>query len=67
MYFKRRKLTDYKPDSIEGITRDQETGRIFFADMHAVYILSTETSEVVTIPFTGGSPYFALMTQIINK
>jgi two-component SAPR family response regulator len=67
-HVKWRKLKDFKLDSIEGVTKDEDTGRIFFVDTHAVYILSTETSEVVTVPFTGGSPYFASGRQIVyNK
>ncbi len=67
-HVKWRKLMDLKLDSIQGITRDEETGRIFFVDTHSVYILSTETSAMVTIPFAKGSPYFAFGRQIIfNK
>jgi two-component SAPR family response regulator len=64
-HVKWRKLKDLKLDSIVGITRDEESGRIFFVDNHAVYILSTETSSVAKIPFAGGSPYFASGRQII--
>ena len=67
-HVKWRKLKDFRLDSIEGITTDEDTGRIFFVDKQAVYILSTQTSEVVTVPFAGGSPYLALGRQIIyNK
>lgn len=67
-HVKWRKLKDLKLDSIQGITKDEETGRIFFVDTRAVYILSTETSVVVAIPFAGGSPYFGSGRQIIyNK
>jgi len=67
-HVKWRKLKDFKLDSIQGITKDEETGRLFFVDKRAVYILSTETLKVDTIPFAGGLPYFASDKQIIyNK
>ncbi len=67
-HVKWRKLKEFKLDSIQGITKDEETGRIFFIDKHAVYIISTETSMVDTIPFKSGIPFLAQGKQIIyNK
>lgn len=67
-HVKWRKLKDFKLDNIQGITKDEEGGRIFFVDTHSVYILSTETSIIDTIPFAGGTPYFAFGKQMIyNK
>ncbi|OFX61315.1 MAG: hypothetical protein A2066_01780 [Bacteroidetes bacterium GWB2_41_8] len=67
-HVKWRKLKDFKLDEIQGITKDEEGGRVFFVDTHAVYILSTETSTIDTIPFAGGTPYFAWGKQMIyNK
>ncbi len=63
-----RKLKDFKIDSIQGITKDEDNGRIFFINNHAVYVMSTETSSIHTILFKGGLPYNALGKQIVyNK
>ena len=67
-HIKWRKLKDFKRDSIQGITKDEESGRVFFIDTHSVYVLSTETSRIDSIPFEGGLPYFTPGNQIIyNK
>jgi len=67
-HLKWRKLKDFKLDSIQGITKDEDNGRIFFINNHAVYVFSSETSTIDTILFTGGLPYNALGKQIIyNK
>lgn len=67
-HLKWRKLKDIKFDNIQGITKDELSGRVFFIDTRAVYVLSTLTSTIDTIPFAGGTPYFALGKQIIyNK
>lgn len=62
------KLKGFKLDSIQGVTKDEDNGRIFFVNNHAVYILSTETSGIDTVLFAGGKPYNAPGRQIIyNK
>lgn len=67
-HVKWKKLIDLKLDSIQGITRDEENGKIFLVDAHAVYVFFTETSNIDTIKFAGGFPYFAMGKQIIyNK
>lgn len=67
-HVKWEKLKDLKLNNPLGITVDEENGRVFFVDKHAVYVLSTETSTIDTIEFAGGSSYFALGRQIIyNK
>jgi len=67
-HVKWRKLKDFTIDSIQGVTKDEENGRIFFINNRAVYILSTKTSAIDTLLFTGGLPYNALGKQIIfNK
>jgi two-component SAPR family response regulator len=67
-HLKWQKLKDFKIDSIQGITKDDENGRIFFIDNRAVYILSTKTFAIDTLLFKGGLPYNALGKQIIfNK
>lgn len=67
-HVKWRKLNDFKIDSIQGVTKDEANGRIFFINNRAVYILSTKTFTIDTLLFTGGLPYNALGKQIIfNK
>jgi len=67
-HVKWRKLNDFKIDSIQGVTKDEENGRIFFINNRAVYILSTKTFTIDTLLFTVGLPYNALGRQIIfNK
>ncbi len=67
-HVKWRKSKELKIDSLLGITKDEERGRVFFVDRHAVYIHSTESATLDTIQFSGGLPYFAMGTQIIyNK
>jgi two-component SAPR family response regulator len=67
-HIKWNKFKDFKFENILGITQDEENGRIYFIDHNAVYILSTKTSHIDTIPFAGGLPYFELGKQIIyNK
>jgi len=60
-----RKLKDLKIDSILGITKDEENGRVFFINNRAVYVMSTLTTAIDTIPFAGGLPYADLEKQII--
>jgi DNA-binding SARP family transcriptional activator len=63
-----RKLKDFRVDGVLGITKDEETGRVFFVNNRAVYILSTLTAAIDTIPFAGGLPYASFEKQIIfNK
>lgn len=64
-HVKWKKFKELKIDSLLGITRDEERGRVFFVDKHAVYILSTESATLDTIRVSGGLPYFTLGTQII--
>jgi len=67
-HVKWRKLKDFKIDSIQGVTKDEANGRIFFINNRAVYILSTKTFAFDTLLFTGGLPYNALGKQILfNK
>lgn len=67
-HVKWQKVKDLKINNLLGITHDEESGRLFFVDNHAVYVLSNETSTLDTIEFTGGSPYSAMGNQIIyNK
>jgi len=67
-HVKWQKLKDFKIDSIQGVTKDEDNGRIFFINNRAVYILSTKTASIDTLLFTGGLPYNALGKQIIyNK
>jgi len=67
-HVKWQKFKELKINSLLGITNDEENGRLFFVDNHAVYVLSTETSTIDTIEFAGGSPYSAMGKQMIyNK
>ncbi|NEW81902.1 MAG: hypothetical protein GZ094_06020 [Mariniphaga sp.] len=67
-HVKWQKLKDFTIDSIQGVTKDEDSGRIFFINNRAVYILSTKTSAIDTIFFEGGKPYNAAGKQIIfNK
>ena len=67
-HVKWQKFKDLKINNPLGITVDEENGRVFFVDNHAIYVLSTETSTIDTIEFAGGSSYFAMGRQIIyNK
>ena len=67
-HVKWQKIKDFKIDSIQGVTKDEDNGRIFFINNRAVYILSTKTASIDTLLFTGGLPYNALGKQIIyNK
>lgn len=67
-HVKWRKLKELRIDSLIGIARDEERGRVFFVDRHAVYMLSTESAALDTIQFSGGFPYNILGSQIIyNK
>jgi len=67
-HLKWQKLKDLKFNKILGITKDEVNGRIFIIDHKAVYIMSTGSSVIDTILFTGGLPYFEIGNQIIyNK
>ena len=67
-HVKWQKLKDLKIKNPLGITVDEENGRVFFVDNHAVYVLSIEKSTIDTIEFAGGSPYLAMGKQMIyNK
>jgi len=67
-HVKWRKFKDFKLENIQGVTKDEDNGRIFFINNHAVYILSTETSEIDTILFAGGKPFNRISKQIVyNK
>ena len=67
-HVKWRKLKEFKIDSIQGITQDENSGKIYFVDDHSVYVFSTQTLTIDTIRFAGGLPYFATDKQIIyNK
>lgn len=59
------KLKNFTLGGILGIAKDEQTGRIFFIDKKAVYILSTQTSSIDTLLYSGGVPYAALGNQII--
>jgi len=64
-HVKWRKLKNMTLDSIVGIARDEQSGRIFFVDKKAVYILYAQTSLVDTLHYSSGIPYSALGNQII--
>ena len=67
-HVKWRKFREFKLERIQGITKNEENGRIYLVDNQAVYVLSAETLTVDTIPFNGGVPYLAVDRQIIyNK
>jgi len=67
-HVKWQKIKDFKINDLIGITKDEENGRIFFVNHHAVYVMSTNSFKVDTIKFAGGEPYFELGNQIIyNK
>lgn len=68
-HIKWKKLKDIKLDSLQGVAKDEQTGRIFFIDTHAVYVLSTESSTVDTIKYTSALPHFIIGKQqvIYNK
>ncbi len=67
-HIKWHKLKDFNIDGIQAIATDEENGRVFFVDNHAVYILSSDTLRVDTIPFVSGHPYKAQGRQVIyNK
>jgi DNA-binding SARP family transcriptional activator len=67
-HVKWQKIKGLKISNLLGITYDEENGRLFFVDNRAVYVLSTETSILDTIEFTGGSPYASMGNQILyNK
>jgi DNA-binding SARP family transcriptional activator len=64
-HIKWSKLRDFTLDSILGISADERTGRIFFVNKKAVYILSTQTRNIDTLQYTAGIPYSTLGNQII--
>jgi two-component SAPR family response regulator len=64
-HVKWQKVRDLKIDNLLGITYDEENGRLFFVDNHAVYEYSNETSAFDTIEFAGGSPYLSMGNQIL--
>ncbi len=64
-HVKWRKQKNFTLDSILGIAKDERTGRIFFIDKKAVYILSTHSPAIDTLLYSGGIPYSALGNQII--
>ena len=67
-HFKWRKLKEFKIDRIQGISEDENNGKIYIVGNHSVYIYSTQTLAIDTIPFAGGLPFFTLKKQIIyNK
>lgn len=67
-YVKWRKLNEFKFNNIQGIARDEGSGRVFFVDKHAVYVFDNRTLALDTIPFKGGSPFFTSGSQVIyNK
>lgn len=68
-HVKWRKLKDLKIDNLQGITKDDENGRILFVDNRSVYSISTESLATDTILFAGGTPYLDRMGKqiIYNK
>lgn len=67
-HVKWKKIKVLELNQIQGIAKDEDNGRVFLIDNKAVYIFSTETSAIDTIPFAGGLPYLAIGRQIIyNK
>lgn len=67
-HVKWEKIKVLELNQIQGIAKDEDNGRVFFIDNKAVYVFSTETSDIDTIPFAGGLPYLAIGRQIIyNK
>lgn len=61
-------IKQLKIDNILGITKDEERGIVFFVSNNSVYMLSTQTGLLDTIPFAGGLPFAAMDKQIIyNK
>ena len=67
-HFKWRKLKEFKIDKIQGISKDENKGKIYIVGKHSVYIFSTQTLAIDTIQFAEGHPFFTLKKQIIyNK
>lgn len=67
-HVKWQKLKALTIDNLLGITMDEENGRVFFINNHAVYAFSTGNSAIDTMQFSGGAPYPVMGKQIIyNK
>jgi len=67
-HVKWKKIKELEIDNILGITKDEDRARIFVVNDHAVYVISTESARIDTIPFKGGMPYLVQGKQIIyNK
>ncbi len=67
-YVKWQKLKEFKLDQIQGIAKDEDNGRVFLVDKHAVFVFNNKTSAIDTILFKGGSPYNTEGKQMIyNK
>ena len=64
-HLKWRKVVSLKTDTLLGITADEEGGRLFLADTRALYILSTRTFAVDTLPYAGGRPYVTPDKQML--
>lgn len=68
-HVKWQKQKSFQLTNLFGITSDEDSGRIFFVDDKAVYILHTESWKMDTIAFSGGFPYQDLLGKqiIYNK
>jgi two-component SAPR family response regulator len=67
-HVKWKKLKALTIDGLLGITMDEENGRVFLINNHAVFVFSNESFKIDTIQFSGGAPYPAMGKQIIyNK
>lgn len=68
-HVKWEKIKNFNQSDQLGIAIDDEQGRLFFADDHAVYVYSIESQNVDTIPVLGGSPYHDILGKqiIYNK
>ncbi|HEY3388729.1 MAG TPA: hypothetical protein VGK38_04100 [Prolixibacteraceae bacterium] len=68
-HVKWRKLKDLKIENLQGITKDDENGRILLVDNRSVYSVSTESLATDTMRFAGGTPYLDRMGKqiIYNK
>ncbi len=68
-HIKWQKLKDFQISDMFGVAKDEDNGRLFFINAKAVYVISTKTLVIDTIPFLGGSPYHDILGKqiIYNK